>query len=232
MGNDRILRITNVEETDSGLYRCVQGEVTITEVSLDVLVPPKIISHYPHHIRFTVKEGGNAKFSCSASGKPIPKIIWQVNGLLRSSNIIKNESSTFILHNVSRTDSGRVECIADNELSKVSRQFLLNVKYKPTVTVPSMLPLHFRLYDTATLVCIVCSNPLPLKINIYKQMGYFNFKEKFEIKLNDTCTQLTITISIKDPTLFGLYVCKSKNNLGSAQTELFVKAQDEDGLIF
>ncbi|CAF1221545.1 unnamed protein product, partial [Didymodactylos carnosus] len=35
---DRTLRIKNVEEKDSGLYRCVQGDVTIAEVLLEILV--------------------------------------------------------------------------------------------------------------------------------------------------------------------------------------------------
>jgi hypothetical protein len=34
---ERILRITNVEEQDHGLYRCVRGDVTLNEILLDVL---------------------------------------------------------------------------------------------------------------------------------------------------------------------------------------------------
>ncbi len=34
---ERILRITNVEEQDHGLYRCVRGDITLNEILLDVL---------------------------------------------------------------------------------------------------------------------------------------------------------------------------------------------------
>jgi hypothetical protein len=41
----------------------------------------------------------------------------------------KNES-ILILRNISRFDSGRVDCSASNTLSTVNRQFLLHVKCK------------------------------------------------------------------------------------------------------
>jgi hypothetical protein len=34
---ERVLRITNVEEHDQGLYRCVRGDTTLNEILLDVL---------------------------------------------------------------------------------------------------------------------------------------------------------------------------------------------------
>lgn len=34
---DRILRITNIEEQDHGLYRCIHGDITLNEIFLDVL---------------------------------------------------------------------------------------------------------------------------------------------------------------------------------------------------
>jgi hypothetical protein len=34
---ERILRIRNIEETDYGLYRCIQGDMTLNEIFLDVL---------------------------------------------------------------------------------------------------------------------------------------------------------------------------------------------------
>jgi hypothetical protein len=34
---ERMLRITNVEESDHGLYRCIRGDMTLNEILLDVL---------------------------------------------------------------------------------------------------------------------------------------------------------------------------------------------------
>lgn len=43
---ERILRITNVEEQDHGLYRCVRGDVTLNEILLDVLSKLQISSPF------------------------------------------------------------------------------------------------------------------------------------------------------------------------------------------
>jgi len=34
---ERFLRITNIQEQDQGLYRCIQGDITLNEILLDVL---------------------------------------------------------------------------------------------------------------------------------------------------------------------------------------------------
>jgi hypothetical protein len=34
-------------------------------------------------MRMTVREGREARFSCIATGHPVPNIIWHVNGLSR-----------------------------------------------------------------------------------------------------------------------------------------------------
>lgn len=41
-----------------------------------------------------------------------------------------HNASVLILRNISRSDSGRVDCSATNTLSTVNRQFLLNVRCK------------------------------------------------------------------------------------------------------
>jgi hypothetical protein len=35
----------------------------------------------------TVREGRNARFSCAASGRPAPVILWHVNGLSRPGTV-------------------------------------------------------------------------------------------------------------------------------------------------
>jgi len=41
---ERILRITNIEEEDHGLYRCIQGDITLNEILLDVLSKYDLLS--------------------------------------------------------------------------------------------------------------------------------------------------------------------------------------------
>ena len=120
-----------------------------------VLVPPRIISHSPKHMHLTVREGRDARFSCMAFGRPVPVIVWHVNGLSRPALVSNSMLFVFdlerrqnfssltsrhsffaathngsILHlrNISRLDAGRVDCSASNTLSTVNRQFLLHVE--------------------------------------------------------------------------------------------------------
>ncbi len=123
--------------------------------------------------------------------------------------------SVLILRNVSRLDSGRVDCSASNTLSTVNRQFLLYVKCKfaqfsrtfriyiildkPTVTV-SFHSSPFRLYDSATIICHACSIPSPTVFDFFrpKQANPIRngIKEKFDEIINQTCRQLTITLYV------------------------------------
>ncbi|CAF1325431.1 unnamed protein product [Rotaria magnacalcarata] len=226
---DRILRITNIEEQDHGLYRCIHGDITLNEIFLDVLIPPRIVSHSPEHMRMTVREGQDARFSCIATGHPTPSIIWHVNGLLKSDTVTivegKNES-ILILRNVSRFDSGRVDCSASNTLSTVNRQFLLYVKHKPIVTIPFPL-FHYRLHDTATVTCQVCATPPTSIFDFFRPKQptplIHGIKEKIDESFNETCKQLTITIYLNDPSLFGPYVCRAKNLLGFNHAEFMLQ---------
>jgi hypothetical protein len=52
-----------------------------------ILVPPQIISHSPEHMRMTVRENRSARFSCIATGRPAPIIVWHVNGLSRPATV-------------------------------------------------------------------------------------------------------------------------------------------------
>ncbi|CAF1633648.1 unnamed protein product [Adineta ricciae] len=226
---ERVLRITNIEEQDHGLYRCVYGDITLNEILLDVLIPPRIISHSPEDMSLTVREGQDARFSCTASGRPTPVIVWQVNGLSRPTmitTIAGTNESILILRNASRFDSGRVDCSATNSLSTVNRQFLLHVKYKPTVTVPFHLS-YFRLYDSTTITCRACAVPSPTIFDFFRPKHVepieHGIKDKFDEFINQTCRQLTITFYFSDPSFFGPYVCRARNSVGVSHAEFVLK---------
>ncbi|CAF1485282.1 unnamed protein product [Adineta steineri] len=226
---ERILRITNVEEQDHGLYRCIRGDITLNEILLDVLIPPRITSHAPEDMRMIVREGKDARFSCTATGRPTPTIVWQVNGLSRPTlvtTIAGTNESVLILRNVSRFDSGRVDCSATNTLSTVNRQFLLDVKYRPTVTVPFHWS-YFRVNDSPTITCLACSSPPPTTFDFFRPKHANpitkGIKDKFDEVLNQTCRQLTITLHLSDTSLFGAYVCRAKNIAGISHAEFIIK---------
>ena len=128
----------------------------------------------------------------------------------------QNES-VLVLRNVSRLDSGRVDCSASNHLSTVNRQFLLQVTCqsseqillisrfsfpdKPVLSVPFHYA-HFRLHDIATITCQVCSLPSTATFDFFRPKQptpiIEGVKEKFDEFLNQTCKQLTIAIYVSE----------------------------------
>lgn len=68
------------------------------------------------------------------------------------------------------------------------------------VTVPFHLS-YFRLYDSATITCQACSIPAPTIFDVFRPKKAVpikkGVKEKFEEFLNQTCRQVTVTISVR-----------------------------------
>ncbi|CAF1144955.1 unnamed protein product, partial [Adineta ricciae] len=96
----------------------------------------------------------------------------------------------------------------------------------PMVTVPFHLS-YFRLYDSATITCQACSIPAPTIFDVFRPRKAVpikkGVKEKFEEFLNQTCRQVTVTIHLTHPSLFGPYVCRARNSLGVNHVEFILK---------
>ena len=85
----------------------------------------------------TVTEGGNALFSCNASGNPAPTISWTKQGSLLSASgdfriSFGADNKTLTIVNVSRADSGQYRCVASNNVESgvTSNAATLNVECK------------------------------------------------------------------------------------------------------
>ncbi len=81
------------------------------------------------------------------------------------------------------------------------------------VTVPFHL-LHFRLYDSATITCHVCSVPSTTILDFFrpKQMIPImkGVREKYDEIVNQTCKKLIITIDVRLNDLVFLFQKKMK----------------------
>ena len=91
-----------------------------------------------HPQNATVTEGENVTLSCNASGDPVPSISWTKNGSAistsgdpRISFGVDNKQMT--ITNVSRSDSGRYRCEANNSNGTVtSNAATLEIQCKKT----------------------------------------------------------------------------------------------------
>jgi len=93
-GNNFNFQINDIQEVDTGIYRCqiVIGlhDIISAEVELKVRGPPMI--HDNSTSSMVVMEGQQVTLECYTRGYPIPKIYWkrEVNGIsLASRSIFK-----------------------------------------------------------------------------------------------------------------------------------------------
>ncbi|KAK5618507.1 BDNF/NT-3 growth factors receptor [Crenichthys baileyi] len=83
----------------------------------------------------TVMEGGNVKAVCSASGSPVPVILWTLDMLSTHYEINPLETkSTLTLSELSPDDNGRViVCSAENMVGQTEATLQLNILFPPTI---------------------------------------------------------------------------------------------------
>ncbi len=76
------------------------------------------------------------------------------------------------------------------------------------VTIP-FRSLHFRLYDSGTIICQVCSVPTATIFDFFRPKQSIpimnGVREKYDEIVNQTCRKLIITIDVRQNYLFILY---------------------------
>ena len=119
-----------------------------------LLLNHSIISDKPeitaHPLNETKTERDNVTFTCDAIGNPAPSISWTRNGSrvetcdCNSSRIgFSVDKKELTITNVSRTDSGKYRCVAENSVGNdTSNAAKLDVqrKYMCGVSVISIVP--------------------------------------------------------------------------------------------
>ena len=165
------LTIINVQSSDVGTYTCnatnristdtssgvltVNGEFQymyfICKVVILMTVAPNISTPMEGE-EFIITEGSNGSITCTATGYPVPTVVWQnSNGSNLSNNRLVsgsavNTSSTGV-GNVSsvsvelmvigamRVDSGMYRCSANNSVSSTTRNITITVQCKYILTL-------------------------------------------------------------------------------------------------
>jgi hypothetical protein len=145
-------------------------------------VPPKIIEEKSTIIASTVKEGDSLSLYCHTEGIPLPKVSWYYREkTMLNENMISNrhfkrhdktkheriaegrfiqEGTTLSLIDISRSNSGIYECVANNSVPPAaSRKIKIMVEFSPEVELENDA-LEYMIGQEARLECRIKAHPL------------------------------------------------------------------------
>ncbi|XP_076984267.1 hemicentin-2 [Tamandua tetradactyla] len=133
-----MLRMTQVQEQDRGLYSCLAsneaGEVR-RNFSVEVLVPPSIENDDLEEV-MKVPEGQTANLTCNATGHPQPKVMWFKDGRPLAGGDAHHVSPDGTLLRVLRANlssAGHYSCMAVNAVGERTKHVQLSVLVAPTI---------------------------------------------------------------------------------------------------
>jgi neurotrimin len=135
-GNSRwSLRINNVRESDEGCYLCqINTQPLLKQSGCIQLQFPPDISDDESSSDTTIHEGKNVTLHCSATGNPIPRILWRRDDglpikLVGETHVDIFNGSSLKLMNVRRDQMSAYLCIAVNGVEPaISKRIFLRVQ--------------------------------------------------------------------------------------------------------
>lgn len=184
--NKKTLKIKDVQKSDTGRFVCkgING-FGKEQIEIDLIViDPKDFPGLPEgelpdvtspvltedtitaKVEFEKTAEENFRISCSAIGKPEPKITWYKNGHELLENV-REKHGRSILHirNLMQRDTGTYTCKAKNMVGEQQKDFRLRVEEVELIEHPEFPhgPMNRTVEqgDTATFDCRVRSSAMP-----------------------------------------------------------------------
>ncbi|XP_078083679.1 hemicentin-1-like [Mustelus asterias] len=213
----QILRIAQVQISDTGSYTCVavsQAGVTEQHYHLRVQDPPRFENPRDTE-EVMVLRGASVSFTCDVGGLPPPTFSWLKDGELLVPNDLMPESSGMRLQlpSVSIDDAGWYSCLAANEAGKASRHFNLIVMEPPQISDSEMpQEVSVLLSSPLELVCAAVGVPLP-------EVSWVKDGVPLGSVLSDGEVLRIESVQVEDA---GLYTCLATNPAGEDQLQFLV----------
>ncbi|KAG8447614.1 hypothetical protein GDO86_014935 [Hymenochirus boettgeri] len=130
------LEILNVKASDKGHYNCkvsnIAGEVELTYTVI-IHAPPSIRSPQNETIQLLI--GNSVVLSCETEGSPPPVVTWLKDGepLEHSDRGVIVRGSRLQINRLQPSHAGQYRCIAQNHVSEVHKDFVLQVQVAPRI---------------------------------------------------------------------------------------------------
>uniref|UniRef100_A0A3Q3G0N4 Ig-like domain-containing protein n=1 Tax=Labrus bergylta TaxID=56723 RepID=A0A3Q3G0N4_9LABR len=212
--NKCTLRITNLRETDSTVYRF--GFITNKDsyhgrpgVTLSVTDAPKLpsVSVSPSA---EIVEGSSVTLTCSSDANPAPEYTW----FKKNNNQPLSREAQLVFNSIKSSDSGEFSCKAENDLGNLSAETVDDAPKLPSVSVSPSAEIVEG--SSVTLTCSSDANPAA---------NYTWFKEDED---SPTASGQIFTISNFSADHSGRYYCEAQNTRGRHNSTVHLTVLSED----
>ncbi|XP_042564658.1 limbic system-associated membrane protein isoform X2 [Clupea harengus] len=209
------LRIQKVDVYDEGQYTCsiqTKERARTSQVFLIVQVPANI---YKVSEDITINEGNNVTLTCLASGRPEPMITWR---LLNPSAEPLDGEEYLDISGVTRTQAGRYECKASNDVATPDVKYVnVVVNYPPFIKdAKNSDPQVGRM---GVLQCEASAVPKP-EFEWYRDDKRLSNGQGLSIQMMGTRTLLLVSNVTEED--YGNYTCVATNRLGIHNASVFL----------
>ncbi|KAG8325284.1 hypothetical protein J6590_071538 [Homalodisca vitripennis] len=177
-------------------------------------VPPSIHSSLPNG-QLTTRKGGTVTLSCTASGNPMPSIVWHRQG----SPLLHNEGFSITIERVDRHHSGLYQCTASNGVGPpVTVDLQLDVLHSPEIEA-ERCRVQTAEGRNELLVCTVYGNPTPNMVWV-RDGSILTSSNRYSLDKNGNRHTLSI-INIQSSD-FGNFTCAAENSLGKTRENILI----------
>ncbi|XP_053415690.1 hemicentin-2 [Nycticebus coucang] len=227
MAGGWMLKKTQVQERDRGLYSCLASNkagVVQRNFSVEVLVPPRMENEDLEEV-IRVTEGQTAHLTCNATGHPQPKVMWFKDGRpLAAGDALHISPGGALLHvlQVNLSSAGHYSCIAANTVGEKTKHFQLSVLVAPAILGMTEdgadEEVAVFISNPISLICEALAFPYP---NITWMKDGAPFEASKNIQLLPGTRGLQILNAQKEDA--GQYTCVVTNELGEAMKNYHVE---------
>lgn len=234
------LQIHKVQQLDSGNYTCLAKNTAGTAkkvVNVEVATSVPIINGLKIPVtrtEETAEEDQRVLLHCKAEGTPYPQVMWIMpeNIVLPApyygSRIMVHRNGTLDIHNLRKSDSVQLLCIARNEAGEARLQVQLYVTErieKPKLKSLATETVQFTSGVSVLLNCSVEGTPRP-EITWFLPNGKTLLSGISIFRFNHLSDGALI---IKEPTVSeaGIYQCMGRNSAGSVERTVILESSQK-----